>query len=229
MDVVVAGGVFVVAYALIATEKLDRTFVALIGGLLLVALGIISQEQAFEAVDLNVIFLLAGMMILAGGLGRTGFFEFVAGWAIHLSRGQPFRLLVMLSVFTAVLSALLDNVTTAVKLAPVTLSIACAYGCHPRRISLPWSCASNIGGTATLIGDPPNIMIGSAAGLDFGAFLANLAPVVVLIMVAFIGIMWLLFGRTLEDDGPTRRAGRPRSRGGDHRSAPDVSRLAVWR
>ena len=140
------------------------------------------------------------MMILAGGLGRTGFFEFVAGWAIHLSRGQPFRLLVMLSIFTAVLSALLDNVTTAVLLAPVTLSIAKRLRVSPTPYLIAMVMASNIGGTATLIGDPPNIMIGSAAGLDFGAFLANLAPVVVLIMVAFIGIMWLLFGRTLEDD-----------------------------
>jgi Na+/H+ antiporter NhaD/arsenite permease-like protein len=200
MDVLVAGSVFVIAYALIATEKLDRTFVALLGGLLLVTLGVISQEQAFEAIDLNVILLLAGMMVLAGGLGRTGFFEFVAGWAIHLSRGQPFRLLVMLSIFTAVLSSLLDNVTTAVLLAPVTLSIAKRLRVSPTPYLIAMVMASNIGGTATLIGDPPNILIGSAADLDFGAFLANLAPVVLLIMVAFIGILWLLFGRTLEDD-----------------------------
>ena len=216
MDVVVAGGVFVIAYALIATEKLDRTFVALVGGLLLVALGVISQEQAFEAIDLNVIFLLAGMMILAGGLGRTGFFEFIAGWAIHLSRGQPFRLLVMLSIFTAVLSALLDNVTTAVLLAPVTLSIAKRLRVSPTPYLIAMVMASNIGGTATLIGDPPNILIGSAAGLDFGAFLANLAPVVVLIMVAFIGIMWLAVrphaSRTMRTGSTRWSASIPRRR-----------------
>ncbi len=140
------------------------------------------------------------MMVLAGALGRTGFFDWVAGWAVHLSRGQPFRLMVMLAIFTAVLSALLDNVTTVVLLAPVTIAIT-----HRIRVSaVPYLIAlvmaSNIGGTATLIGDPPNILIGSAAGLGFAEFITNLGPVIVLIMVAFIGILWLLFGRTLEDD-----------------------------
>jgi Na+/H+ antiporter NhaD/arsenite permease-like protein len=200
MDVVVAGVVFIATYLLIATERVDRTVAALLGGLLVVALGIVDQHDAFEAIDLNVIFLLAGMMVLAGALGRTGFFEWVAAWAVHLSRGQPFRLMVMLAIFTALLSALLDNVTTVVLLAPVTIAIT-----HRIRVSaVPYLIAlvmaSNIGGTATLIGDPPNILIGSAAGLGFGEFIVNLAPVVVLIMVAFIGILWVLFGRTLEDD-----------------------------
>jgi Na+/H+ antiporter NhaD/arsenite permease-like protein len=200
MDVVIAGVVFVVAYTLIATERVDRTVAALLGGLLLIALGVVDQHDAFEAIDLNVIFLLAGMMVLAGTLGRTGFFEFVAGWAVHLSRGEPFRLMVMLAVFTALLSALLDNVTTVVLLAPVTVAIT-----HRIRVSaVPYLIAlvlaSNIGGTATLIGDPPNILIGSAAGLGFGEFLVNLGPIVLLILIAFVGILWLLFGRTLEDD-----------------------------
>jgi len=124
MDVFVAGAVFLVAYALIASERFDRTLIALLGGLLVVVLGVIDQEDAFAAIDFNVIFLLAGMMVLAGGLSRTGFFEFVAAHAIHLSRGQPFRLLILLSVLTAVLAAVLDNVTTVVLLTPVTLSIA---------------------------------------------------------------------------------------------------------
>src|SRR5688572_7022539 len=123
MDVVVAGVVFIATYLLIATERVDRTVAALLGGLLVVALGIVDQHDAFEAIDLNVIFLLAGMMVLAGALGRTGFFEWVAAWAVHLSRGQPFRLMVMLAIFTALLSALLDNVTTVVLLAPVTIAI----------------------------------------------------------------------------------------------------------
>jgi Na+/H+ antiporter NhaD/arsenite permease-like protein len=200
VDVWLAGGIFLVAYALIASERVDRTLVALIGGLLVVVVGIIDQHQAFAAIDLNVIFLLAGMMILAGGLSRTGFFEFVAGHAIRLSRGEPFRLLVAMALLTAALAAALDNVTTVVLLTPVTLSIARTLRVPPFPYLISQIFASNIGGTATLIGDPPNIMIGSAAGLDFGAFLFHLAPVVVLLMIAFVGIMWVYFGRSIEDD-----------------------------
>ena len=200
MDVLLAGGVFLVAYALIASERFDRTLIALLGGLLVVVLGVIDQHEAFEAIDFNVIFLLAGMMVLAGGLSRTGFFELVAGHAIRLSKGQPFRLLLILSLLTALLAAVLDNVTTVVLLTPVTLSIARTLKVSPFPYLISQIFASNIGGTATLIGDPPNILIGSAAGLDFAAFLLNLAPVVVVIMVAFVGIMWLTFGRRMEDD-----------------------------
>lgn len=200
MEVFVAGGIFIVAYALIASERLDRTLVALLGGLLVVILGVIDQEEAFAAIDFNVIFLLAGMMILAGGLAQTGFFELVAGHAIHLSRGEPFRLLIILSLVTAGLAALLDNVTTVVLLTPVTLSIARTLKVSPFPYLISQIFASNIGGTATLIGDPPNIMIGSAAGLDFGDFLVNLTPVVLVIMVAFLGIMRLAFARHMEDD-----------------------------
>ena len=200
MDVLLAGGIFVVAYALIASERFDRTLVALLGGLLVVVLGIVDQEEAFAGIDFNVIFLLAGMMILAGGLSRTGFFEYVAGIAIHRSRGEPFRLLVILAVATALLAAILDNVTTVVLLTPVTLSIARTLKVSPFPYLISQIFASNIGGTATLIGDPPNIMIGSAAGLDFGDFLVNLAPVVVVIMAAFLVVMWFAFGRSMADD-----------------------------
>ena len=200
MDVYVAGGVFLGAYALIASERVDRTIVALLGGLLVIVLGVISQEEAFAAIDFNVVFLLAGMMILAGGLKKTGFFEFLAGEAIHLSRGEPFRLLVILALVTAGLSALLDNVTTVVLLTPVTLSIARTLKVSPFPYLMSQILASNIGGTATLIGDPPNILIGSAAGLDFGAFVVNLAPVVVVIMVAFLVIMRFMFANSMQDD-----------------------------
>src|SRR5918998_6280327 len=200
MDVLLAGGIFLVAYALIASERVDRTLVALLAGLLVVVFGVIDQHEAFAAIDFNVIFLLAGMMILAGGLRRTGFFEFVAGYAIHLSRGEPFRLLVVLALATAGLSALLDNVTTVVLLTPVTLSIARTLRVSPMPYLIAMIFASNIGGTATLIGDPPNILIGSAAGLDFADFLLNLAPVVVVILAAFLLIMRVAFGRSLQDD-----------------------------
>lgn len=200
MDVLLAAGIFVVAYALIASERFDRTVVALLGGLLVVVLGVIDQHEAFAAIDLNVIFLLAGMMVLAGGLSKTGFFEFIAGHAIKLSRGEPFRLLIILSLVTAGLSALLDNVTTVVLLTPVTLSIARTLRVSPFPYLISQIFASNIGGTATLIGDPPNILIGSAAGLDFTDFLVNLAPVVLVIMVAFVVMMRVAFRRSMDDD-----------------------------
>ncbi len=200
VDVLLAGGIFVAAYALIVLERIDRTLVALLGGLLVVALGVIDQEQAFAAIDINVIFLLAGMMVLAGTLRQTGFFEYVAAHAIHHSRGQPFRLLIILSIVTAGLSALLDNVTTVVLMTPVTLSITRRLRVPPFPYLISQIFASNIGGTATLIGDPPNILIGSAAGLDFADFLFNLGPVVLVILMAFLGIMRLAFGRSIEDD-----------------------------
>jgi Na+/H+ antiporter NhaD/arsenite permease-like protein len=200
VDVYLAGGVFLGAYALIASERFDRTLVALLGGLLVIVLGVISQDEAFAAIDFNVVFLLAGMMIIAGGLKQTGFFDFLAGEAIHFSRGEPFRLLVILALVTAGLSALLDNVTTVILLTPVTLSIARTLQVSPFPYLMSQILASNIGGTATLIGDPPNILIGSAAGLDFGAFLVNLAPVVVVILVAFLVILRLAYGRSMQDD-----------------------------
>ncbi len=200
MDVYIAGGIFLVAYLLIATERVDRTLVALFGGMLVIVLGILEQGEAFAAIDFNVIFLLAGMMVMAGALRKTGFFEYVAGYAIHLSKGEPFRLLILLSILTAVLSAMLDNVTTVVLLTPVTLAITRTLRVNPFPYLISEIFASNIGGTATLIGDPPNIMIGSAAGLSFADFLANLFPVVVIIFVVFLGIMRLTFRYHMDDD-----------------------------
>jgi Na+/H+ antiporter NhaD/arsenite permease-like protein len=203
-DAAIAGLVFLVAYALIATERVDRTLVALLGGLLVVALGILPQDEAFAAIDFNVIFLLAGMMILANSLATTGVFEWLAIRSVRLADGRPYRLLVILVVVTAVLSAFLDNVTTVVLVAPVTLSIAATLGVTPIPFLITQIFASNIGGTATLIGDPPNILIGSAAGLDFTAFLVNLGPVVVVILAAFLVTTRWLFGRGMTVD-PARR------------------------
>ena len=124
MEVALAGVIFLVTYALIATDRVDKTVAALLGGSLVVILGIVDQEEAFAAIDLNVIFLLAGMMILAGILRQTGFFQWVAIRSVKWARGEPYRLLLILSVVTAILSAFLDNVTTVVLLAPVTLYIA---------------------------------------------------------------------------------------------------------
>ena len=206
MDAWIAGGIFVAAYVLIALDRLDRTLVALLAGLLVVALGIIDQHDAFAAIDLNVIFLLAGMMIIASALAKTGFFDWLAIRSLRLSRGEPFRLLIILSVVTAVLAAFLDNVTTVVLTTPITLSIARRLDVSPVPYLIAQILASNIGGTATLIGDPPNIMIGSAAGLDFGDFLVNLAPVTILVFLAFVGIMWVAFRRSLKVPDHRREA-----------------------
>jgi Na+/H+ antiporter NhaD/arsenite permease-like protein len=197
-DVIVAGGIFLVAYSLIALERWDRTLVALLGGFVVVALGLVDQHQAFEAIDLNVIFLLAGMMIIAATVGRTGLFDWLAIRSVRLSHGEPLRLLLILCAVTAVLSAFLDNVTTVVLTTPITLSVARRLDVSPIPYLISQILASNIGGTATLIGDPPNILIGSAAGLDFVDFLANLAPVTIVIFVAFLVVMRLFFRGTLE-------------------------------
>jgi Na+/H+ antiporter NhaD/arsenite permease-like protein len=206
VDVWIAGGVFVAAYVLIALERLDRTLVALLAGLGVVALGIIDQHEAFAAIDLNVIFLLAGMMVIASVLAKTGFFEWLAIRSVQLSRGEPMRLLLILAFVAAVLSAFLDNVTTVVLMTPITLSVAGRLGVSPIPYLISQILASNIGGTATLIGDPPNILIGSAAGLDFGAFLLNLGPVTVLAFGAFAVLMWLGFRGSLRVPDERRAA-----------------------
>jgi len=205
VDVWIAAIVFVVAYVLIAVEPFDRTIIALLGGLTVIVLGVIDQHEAFAAIDLNVIFLLAGMMVIAGILARTGLFDWLAVRSLRLADGKPMRLLLILATVTAVLSAFLDNVTTVVLIVPVTITIARRLDVSPVPYLIAQVLASNIGGTATLIGDPPNILIGSAAGLDFTAFLVNLAPVIVLIYAAFVVIAYFLWGRQLEAPSERRQ------------------------
>lgn len=214
MDAWLAGSVFVVAYALIAIDRVDRTIVALLGGLAVIALGVVDQHEAFAAIDLNVIFLLAGMMVIASTLARTGFFEWLAVRCVRLSDGEPMRLLLILSFVTAVLSAFLDNVTTVLLTTPITLSVASRLGISPTPYLISQILASNIGGTATLIGDPPNIVIGSAAGLDFVDFLANLAPVTVVVFLAFVVTMRVVFGSALQIPDERREAALEQSEGG---------------
>jgi Na+/H+ antiporter NhaD/arsenite permease-like protein len=146
------------------------------------------------------------MMVIASVLAKTGLFEWLAIHSLRLSRGEPFRLLITLSIVTAVLAAFLDNVTTVVLTTPVTLSVARRLDVSPVPYLIAQILASNIGGTATLIGDPPNILIGSAAGLDFGDFLANLAPVTILVFAAFVVIMRVAFRRSLQVPDQRREA-----------------------
>ena len=211
MDAWISAAVFVVVYGLIAIDRWDRTLIAMAGGLLVVILGVIDQEDAFAAVDLNVIFLLVGMMVIAQILARTGFFDWLAIRSVILSRGHPIRLLLVLSLVTAVVSAFIDNVTTVVLMTPIILSVARRLDISPVPYLIAVIFASNIGGAATLIGDPPNIMIGSASGLGFDAFLLNLGPVVVLVFLAFAAIMFLAFGRQLKVPDERREAALERT------------------
>jgi Na+/H+ antiporter NhaD/arsenite permease-like protein len=202
---VVAGlAVFVFTYALIATERIHKTIAALAGGVAMILLGVVSQERAFEEIDFNVIFLLAGMMILAGIVRKTGVFGWLAVRAARFAGGDGYRILVVLSVITAIASAFLDNVTTVVLVGPITLFLAARLGMSPFPLIVSEILASNIGGASTLIGDPPNILIGSAADLDFVAFLSNMAPLaVVLLAVYLVGARWLFRGQ-LEVDHELR-------------------------
>ncbi|MBA2633202.1 MAG: ArsB/NhaD family transporter [Chloroflexi bacterium] len=198
--------IFALTYGLIATERLHKTLAALAGGIAMVLLGIVSQEQAFEEIDFNVIFLLAGMMILAGIIRKTGVFGWIAVRAARFAGGDPYRILVVLSIITAVASAFLDNVTTVVLVGPITLFLAARMGMNPFPFLMSEILASNIGGASTLIGDPPNILIGSAAGLDFGAFLIHMAPLsAVLLGFYLVAARWLFRGQLTAD--PELRAG----------------------
>jgi Na+/H+ antiporter NhaD/arsenite permease-like protein len=193
-----AVGIFIVTYALIATERIHKTTAALLGGAAVVLIGVVSQEQAFEAIDFNVIFLLAGMMVLAAVIRRTGAFGWLAVRAARLAGGDGFRILVVMSLITAVASAFLDNVTTVILVGPITLFLAARLGLSPLPFIISAILASNIGGAATLIGDPPNILIGSAAGLDFVAFLVHMTPLAVACLVLYLVAARWLFGSQLQ-------------------------------
>ena len=206
LTAVIGLAIFFVTYAAIATERVHKTIAAMAGGVAMILLGVVSQERAFEEIDFNVIFLLAGMMILAGIIRKTGVFGWIAVRAARFAGGDPYRILVVLSVITAVASALLDNVTTVVLVGPITLFLAARMGMNPFPFLMSEILASNIGGASTLIGDPPNILIGSAAGLDFGAFLVNMAPLSVLLLALYLlSARWLF--RDLLTVDPVLRAG----------------------
>jgi Na+/H+ antiporter NhaD/arsenite permease-like protein len=188
--------VFVLTYALIATERIHKTVAALMGGVAIILLGVVDQEHAFASIDFNVIFLLAGMMVLAAIIRRTGVFGWLAVRAARLAGGDGYRILVVTSLITAVASAFLDNVTTVILVGPITLFLAARLGLSPLPFIISSILASNIGGGATLIGDPPNILIGSAAGLDFVAFLIHMTPLaIVCLTVYLIGARWLFRGQ----------------------------------
>jgi Na+/H+ antiporter NhaD/arsenite permease-like protein len=193
VPVIVGVGIFIVVYIAISTELINKTVAALLGAALVLAFHLIGQETAFRAIDWNVVFLLVSMMIIVGIANRSGMFHYVAIRTAKLARGNPVRILAMLSIVTAVFSAFLDNVTTMLIIAPLTILIAVELGISPVPFLIAEAIASNVGGTATLIGDPPNIMIGSAAGLSFVDFILNLAPFALLLVAANTLLLTLWF------------------------------------
>lgn len=197
---ITALAIFSVGFILIATEKVNRVVVVLGASALLVLLGLVPGESVFHSehsgIDWGVIFLLIGMMIIVGVIKQTGAFEALAIWAAQRSRGRPYRLMVLLMAITAVASPFLDNVTTIMLVAPVTLAVC-------RRLAIPAApyliaevLASNIGGAATLIGDPPNIIIGSRAGLTFNDFIVHMTPIVVILFGLFVVMARFMFAKS---------------------------------
>src|SRR5437667_8879251 len=186
-----------ITYAAIIWDKLNRAIVALIGAALIVSIGALDQNEALKGSDWNTIGLLTGMMILVSVSHRSGMFEYLAIWSAQKAKASPAGILLLLQLTTAVVSALLDNVTTVLLVVPVTLAITKELDVPPYQIQLAEIFASNIGGTATLIGDPPNIMIGSLAGLDFNAFVIHLTPVIVLVQAVQLVMTHLIWGKDM--------------------------------
>lgn len=197
--------ILVITYLLVMIDRFDRSIIALLGGGAMVLSGVLTQQQAVAGIDFNTIALLTGMMILVAISRRSGMFEYSAIRAVQLARASPAGLLVSLAVVTALLSALLNNVTTVMLIAPVTIAICRRLEVPPFPFLISEVLASNFGGTATLIGDPPNILIGTAANLSFNDFLLHMAPCVVLVMAAQLAAMHLLHGRAMRGSAKARQ------------------------
>jgi Na+/H+ antiporter NhaD/arsenite permease-like protein len=193
--------IFIIAYIGIVSERIHKTIVALFGGAVMIVSGVVTQEEAFHSrefgVDYNVVFLLIAMMVIINIVRRTGLFEWLAIWAAKQTGARPYPMLAMLCTITAVLSAFLDNVTTVLLMAPVTLEMAKRLSLEPVPFLVGEALSSNIGGTATLVGDPPNIMIASKAQLGYVDFLVVLGPVVLVIFGLFLLAVWIFKGRTM--------------------------------
>ena len=194
---VVAIVIFVAAYALIISEKIHRTIIGICGAMLMILLGIINQETAIHHIDFNTLGLLMGMMVIVNITSETGLFNYLAIWAAKKVKAKPISLLVALSLLTAVCSALLDNVTTVLLTVPITFSITKQLNVDVKPFLIAQILSSNIGGTATLIGDPPNIMIGSAVGRQFMDFTTNLTAICILIFIVTIALLIVIYGKKL--------------------------------
>lgn len=189
--------IFIIAYALIISEKVHRTIVGIVGAMLMIIFGILSQEVAIHHIDFNTLGLLIGMMTIVNITAETGLFNFLAIWSAQRVGADPMKLLLALATLTAICSALLDNVTTVLLTVPVTFSITAQLKVDVKPFLMAQILASNIGGTATLVGDPPNIMIGSAVGLSFMDFIYNLALPAIIIFIITVFILEMLYGKGL--------------------------------
>jgi len=191
MQIIVSSTIFITAYILIIWDKFDRAVIAMSGASLMILFKILSQESAFKEIDFNTLGLLISMMVIVMITKRSGIFEYLAIKTVKIARGEPIIILVLLSVTTGLLSAVLDNVTTILLIIPVTLSITNDLHINPIPFIITEIFASNVGGTATLVGDPPNIMIGSSVGLSFMDFIKNSAPIAIpmLFMITFIFVL----------------------------------------
>lgn len=195
---ILAIGIFLVTYGLIIAEKIHRTIVAMLGGVLMVVLGIVDQESALHHIDFNTLGLLVGMMIIVSITADTGLFKYIAVISAKRAKGDPTRIMLSLVLITAVGSAFLDNVTTVLLMVPVTFSITRQLRVNPVPFLITQILACNVGGTATLIGDPPNIMIGSAVKeLTFMAFIGNLGPIAAIILAVYIPLFVWLFRKQI--------------------------------
>lgn len=201
-----AAGLLAATYAAVISERINRAVVALLGACLMISLGVLTQEQAVDGIDFNTIGLLIGMMVIVSIVRRSGLFEFLAIWAAKRVAAHPAGIMLMLQVVTAVVSALLDNVTTVLLVVPVTLVICERLKVKPYPLLVSQIFASNIGGTATLIGDPPNILIGSMVGLNFNDFVLNLTPAIFGIQIVALGAFHLVWGRGLSATAEARAA-----------------------
>lgn len=201
----VASTLFVVTYLVIMSDKLNRAIVALLGAGLLILVGVLNQHEAMAAVDFNTLGLLLGMMLIVNITRRSGLFQYVAIWSAKKVDAKPWGILLMMSTVTAVFSAFLDNVTTVLLTVPVTMVITDALNVKPYPYLFAQIFASNIGGTATLIGDPPNIMIGSATGLTFNDFAIGLTPIIIVIFVVTMIPIYYVWGRHLVATDENRR------------------------
>jgi len=204
----IATAIFILAYAVIVTDKIHKTIIALFGAALVLGLKILEQHEAFNSqefgIDYNVIFLLISMMIIINIIRETGVFQWLAIKSAKIAKGDPFTILIIFNLVTAVTSAFLDNVTTVLFLVPITLAITKELKVDPIPYLITEALASNIGGTATLIGDPPNIMIASKANLDFMAFIYNLTPVVIIILIAYLITLKFIFGKAFHTNEELR-------------------------
>ncbi|MCI5690210.1 MAG: ArsB/NhaD family transporter [Clostridiales bacterium] len=197
---IIAVVIFVVTMAAIMTEKLHRTVAAVTGSLLLILTGVLTVESGLSYVDMNTLGVLIGMMLFVSVVKNSGLFEYIAIRAAKAAKGHPWRLMVLFVLITAILSAFLDNVTTVLLIGPMTLAITNMLKVNPVPFFMTQIMASNIGGTATLIGDPPNIMIGSAAGLSFTDFITNTGVAVLFVLAATLLCFYFIYGRKLQVD-----------------------------